>query len=103
MNMPVAVGVDTGEIAMNPDACDLCKVGLQISIGIAPEPMRHAGPGIVHREFADSVSRLPVRVEHIDVEPQQRTGKAGCGERRNCIVRKKTAARLSAAGVIYDW
>ena len=69
MQVPVAVLVDRGPVAVRPDAREAAPVRLEVALGVAPDAARHPGPRPPADELADlAAHRLPVGVEHVHVQ-----------------------------------
>ena len=57
---PVAVFVDRGPVAVDPDVRPSRPVGRQVAVGIAPDPPRHRRPGLRADQLADALARPSV-------------------------------------------
>ena len=58
---PVAVLVDRGPVAVDPDVGPSRPVGRQVAFGVAPDPARHRGPGLGADQLADALAQRTAR------------------------------------------
>ena len=102
---PVAVLVDRGPVAVDPDVRPSRPVGRQVALGIAPDPSRHRRPGLGADQLADPLARSQrpaVRVIHVDGHPQRRADQRARLQRRDREGREQAGADLRPAGDVDD-
>ena len=72
---PVAVLVDRGPVAVDPDVRPSRPVGRQVALGVAPDPPRHRRPGLGADQLADALSQAAGRPGRRRRRPSPATGR----------------------------
>ena len=62
-DVPQAIVIDRGPIAMHPHVREAAPIGFDVPIGIAPEAARHADPRLADHQLADLL-RAPIGLLH---------------------------------------
>ncbi len=100
---PVAVTVDAGPVAMHPDPGQRRPVGVLVALGVVPEPLGHAGPGLAQHQFADAAAhRLAFGVDDVCRHAGDRSVEAAGGLRQTGETGEDAAADLGATRVVDD-
>src|SRR5262249_50100483 len=100
---PVPVLVDEGPVAMDPYVGPARPVRLDVSIGILPESVRHAGPRPCHDQLAHlTAHRLAVVAEALGGHPWDGTAEGARLDRAVGEAREDAARDLRTARVIED-
>ena len=103
MDIPKAVGVHEGPVAVDPRAGQPRPVRLQVPLALPPEASRHPGPRLADHELTDAAAhRRAALVDHIGVHARDRPGEARRLLRRDHGARHDAAAHLGPARVVDD-
>ena len=100
---PVAVLVHRGPVAVRPDAREAPPVRLEVALGVAPDPARHARPRALADELADLAAHGPALVvEDVHVLPERREAERARLRGRHERDGEEARAHLRPARDVHD-
>ena len=103
VQVPVAVLVDRGPVAVRPHAGEAPPVRLEIALVVAPEAARHPRPRPAADELADlAAQRVPLPIDDVHVQAERREAERDRLDRLGDHRRQEARADLGAAGDVHD-
>lgn len=102
-DVPLAVGVDAGEVAVDPEVGAAGEVGVEIALSVVPEAAGHADPGGAEDEFADLPDDgVAGVVDDIGGHAGEGAGEAAGALGGEDVAAEDAAGDFGAAGVVED-
>ena len=102
-DVPQAVVVDGGEVAVHPRARDAVPVGVEVALTVLPEAARHPDPRLADYQLAHRAAhRVAVGVHHVGIHAGHRAAEGAGLERRQEVAAHDAAADFRPARVVDD-
>lgn len=102
-DVPVSVGVMSGEVAVDPGVCAAVEVGVEITFSVVPEAAGHADPWLLKDEFADLPGDgVAGVVDDIGGHAGEGACEAAGDEWGDDVAAEDAAGDFGSAGVIED-
>src|SRR6185295_3420421 len=103
-DIPQAIVVHCGPVAMNPHAGKSGPVGIVIALRVPPEAASHTNPWLADDQFADlATDRIALLIDNISSHSRHRAAEGARPQRREHVAHQDSPRDLRASAVIDDW